>query len=238
LADWPRPFVFRASHLDGRVVPPGQRFWFDVHLFDPQDPALAYFVLAFAELARTGLGAHRGRAALSSVEQLDLSGETVWQVYDGRTFLLRETPAPSQVDLRPQPNGPTPRVVVKFVTPTELKAGHEVIRRPEFGALFGRLRDRLSTLRALYGPGPLEIDFREMGERAARVKLARWQWRHEHIDRLSGKSRQVHPLGGFVGEAEYEGDLGEFLPYLRAARWVGVGRQTSWGKGEVEAQVL
>jgi hypothetical protein len=43
----------------------------------------------------------------------------------------------------------------------------------------------------------------------------------------------VHPLGGFTGSAEYEGDLAEFLPWLRAARWVGVGRQTVWGKGDV-----
>ena len=30
-----------------------------------------------------------------------------------------------------------------------------------------------------------------------------------------------------------QGDLAEFLPWLRAARWVGVGRQTVWGKGDV-----
>ena len=27
--------------------------------------------------------------------------------------------------------------------------------------------------------------------------------------------------------------VAEFLPWLRAARWVGVGRQTVWGKGDV-----
>ena len=32
----------------------------------------------------------------------------------------------------------------------------------------------------------------------------------------------------------YRGDLAAFLPYLRAARWTGVGRQTVWGKGEIE----
>ena len=43
----------------------------------------------------------------------------------------------------------------------------------------------------------------------------------------------MHPIGGFTGTAEYVGDLAEFLPWLRAARWVGVGRQTVWGKGDV-----
>jgi hypothetical protein len=37
-----------------------------------------------------------------------------------------------------------------------------------------------------------------------------------------------------VGEAEYQGELGEFVPYLKLGKWVGVGRQTVWGKGEIE----
>ena len=48
----------------------------------------------------------------------------------------------------------------------------------------------------------------------------------------------MHSIGGFVGEAEYEGDLAEFVPYLRVAKWTGVGRQTVWGKGEVEVRIL
>ena len=56
LVDWPRPFVFRASHLDGRAIREGEAFHFDVHIFDVRDPALPYFVLAFAQLAREGLG--------------------------------------------------------------------------------------------------------------------------------------------------------------------------------------
>jgi hypothetical protein len=59
------------------------------------------------------------------------------------------------------------RVRVRFLTPTELKSAGVIAPRPEFAILFARLRDRISTLRAFYGAGPLEIDFRAMGERAA-----------------------------------------------------------------------
>jgi hypothetical protein len=45
-------------------------------------------------------------------------------------------------------------------------------------------------------------------------------------------------LGGFTGWAEYEGELREFVPYLEAARWTGVGRQTVWGKGEIGIERL
>ena len=90
-------------------------------------------------------------------------------------------------------------------------------------------------MRELYGDGPLELDFRGFGERAARVKMTRYEISQVDVARRSSRTGQVHPIGGFVGEAEYEGDLGEFLPYLRAAKWTGVGRQTVWGKGEVSA---
>jgi hypothetical protein len=128
-------------------------------------------------------------------------------------------------------------VKVRFTTPTELKHGQLLATRPEFAVLFGRIRDRLSTLRALYGAGALEIDFKTLGERAALVKLTSLRLEFSEAERRSAKTGERHPLGGFVGEAEYEGDLGEFVPYLRAARWVGVGRQTVWGKGVLEFKV-
>jgi hypothetical protein len=237
LVDWPRPFVFRAAHLDGRTVLQEDAFHFDVHIFDVRDPALPYFVLAFAQLAREGLGPGRGRAELTRVDQLDLNEARVAQVFDGEQFLMPEQAAPNIVDLS-EATEHVGRVWVRFATPTELKAGHQVADRPEFGILFGRLRDRISTLRALYGAGPLEIDFRAMGERAVTVRMTRCELQRTEVERLSSRTGQWHPLGGFVGEAEYEGELGEFLPYLRLGKWVGVGRQTVWGKGEMEVELL
>ena len=125
------------------------------------------------------------------------------------------------------------RVTVRFETPTELKAGGATVEQPEFGVLAARIRDRISTLRALYDDGPLTLDFRQFGERAARIRMTRCDIQHVEAYRRSGRTGQIHSLGGFTGEAEYEGDLAEFVPYLRAAQWTGVGRQTAWGKGEL-----
>lgn len=232
LLDWPRPFVFRASHLDGKVILPGEQFHFDAHLFDVRDPSLAYFVLTFAQLAREGLGPRRGTATLRSVVQLNLD-DSAAQVYDGVKFLVSEQLPPSSLPLDGSDEGRN-HVRVQFVTPTELKSGQAIASRPEFPILFNRLRDRLSTLRLLYGAGPLDIDFRAMAERAARVRMTNCTLQRSDAQRRSGRTGQVHSLGGFLGEAEYEGDLSEFLPYLRVGKWTGVGRQTVWGKGELE----
>jgi hypothetical protein len=124
------------------------------------------------------------------------------------------------------------RLRVEFLTPTELKGAP----RPEFGPLFERIRDRISLLGALYGGGPLQIEFREMGERARSIRMTRCDLEHHTASRRSRGT--AHPLDGFTGVAEYEGDLTEFVPYLEAARWTGVGRQTVWGKGEIRCETF
>jgi hypothetical protein len=209
LQDQPRPFVFRAAHLDGRTIQAEERFWFDVNLFETRNPPLETFAQAFGRLAKDGLGPKRGRADLVSVERRSIS-----------------------ISLEPNTAGAR-TLRVEFVTPTELKSGDHLAARPEFGLLFARARDRISTLRALYGAGPLAIDFRAMGERAAAVRMVRAELRQVEARRRSSRTGQTHGIGGFVGVAEYAGDLAEFIPYLEAAQWTGIGRQCVWGKGEL-----
>jgi CRISPR-associated endoribonuclease Cas6 len=113
-----------------------------------------------------------------------------------------------------------------------------VVDRPRFAVLFARVRDRISTLRASYGAGPLEIDFDAAGERAAAVRMTCCELRWVDVERRSSRTGQSHSIGGFLGSAEYEGELAEFLPYLEAARWTGVGRQAVWGKGEIAIELM
>jgi hypothetical protein len=231
-SDWPRPFVFRARHLDGCTVRPGEQFHFDVNIFDLRGNAIPYFVLTFGQLANDGLGPRRGRAEMSMVSLLSSSHTPAQVIFDGSTFLLADVPQPVVLSLDSKIPY-TGSIRVEFLSPTELKTGQQLATRPEFPILFGRIRDRLSTLRALYGLGPLAIDFKQMGERAGAVKMTQFQLKTLVVERRSGRTGQTHPIGGFLGSAEYSGDMTEFVPYLEASRWTGVGRQTVWGKGEI-----
>ena len=233
LADWPRPFVFRALHLDGQRIEPETEFYFDVVLFESPEKVLPYFVLAFRALVEAGIGPARGRAILSSVEELP----TGTSVYDGKR--LRERALPGIAFNLSQITGESAQALrVNFLTPTELKASGELIDRPDFPVLLRRLRDRISNLRMLYQGGPLEVDFTAIGRTAEGVRISRSSLRRVEVERLSSRTKQSHPLGGFVGSVEYEGDLTPFLPYLRAGEWSGVGRQTVWGKGSFAITIV
>lgn len=229
LADSPRPFVFRARHLDGRTIQPNESFYFDLNLFSLEAETLAYFILTFAALAREGLGPNRGKAELQCVRSL-ISEQLI---YSSSKQMISSAVDPITLSL--EPTTPAPQQIrIDFLTPTELKYGQKIAERPEFPILFARIRDRISTLRSLYGDGPIEMDYQASQSRATQIKMTTCQMQREESGRRSTRTGQVHSIGGFIGSAEYEGDLAEFLPWLEAARYTGVGRQSVWGKGEIE----
>jgi hypothetical protein len=201
LRDRPRPFVIRASHLDGLTIPAGSPFELGLNVFVDPEP--------FHE----------------ALSHLDWSSLEQWEA------------VPITIPLEPAPDSPR-RVRVQFLTPTELKSSGAVTRGlPPFEVLFSRLRDRISTLRAFYGEGPLALDFFALGSEAARVETIGGEIEYSFAKRSSTRTGQVHPLGGFTGWAGYGGDLGRFLPYLRAGFWTGVGRQTVWGNGWLKVEL-
>jgi hypothetical protein len=209
--DQPRPFVLWAASLNGRRFETGERFTLEVNVFDPNTPAFEYLRRAFEQLGSEGLGPGRARVELVEARKL----------------------AAVDVSLAPAADEAA-RIHVRFLTPTELKSRGAVLREPRFDVLLARARDRVSTLCSLYQDALPELDYRGMGQRAAAVKMTSARVEEVEFERRSGRTGQQHGLGGFVGEAEYEGQLAEFVPWLEAAEWVGVGRLTVWGNGRVK----
>ena len=212
LGDPPRPFLFRASHLDGLEVAKHDDFYFDVHIFG--DPEIATPISAALEhLFENGAGVGRGRAKLTAV-------------------------ADERVELRLLDEEVATLAKVTFNTPTELKHEGRVMAQPDFAVLLRRIRDRVSTLMSLYGPGEPALDFQLFGQLATEVRTVRSDIDLRDVARTSGRTGQTHPIGGMVGEVEYAGPLDAFIPFLRAAFYTGVGRHTVWGNGCISTEIL
>jgi hypothetical protein len=218
LAEPPRPFVLRASHLDGKRFGPDEAFSFDVNIFDLRAPVSERIEESFSQLAHTGLGPRRGRV------------ELLKPVIATRIELDLLAPVGPGALENPE------RITVLFRTPTELKGTPSREDMP-FGILFARIRDRIATLRTLYGEGPLPLDFKALSGRADLVRTVECDLQYQEVFRRSSRPGEVHGIGGFTGTVEYEGDVAEFIPWLRAAWWTGVGRYTVWGNGVIEVVV-
>jgi CRISPR-associated endoribonuclease Cas6 len=239
--DIPRPFMFRAPASDKTKFQPGEEFEFGLVLIGRAIESLPYFVLAFREVAAQGIGLNRAKCELREVKEVldsDVPSSAA-QIYAASDQVFR---SPRGVDVErwmagrlaafPRPLGKTR---IRFLSPTHIKSENQVVRSPDFHHVFKRLRDRINALSTFYGSGPLDADFAGLGARAGHVHTVASHVRWEERSRTSSKTHQQHGLSGFVGEAVYEGELDEFLPWLMMGELVHLGKHTAWGMGQIQA---
>jgi hypothetical protein len=247
--DLPRPLVFRASHLDGKTVNAGELFWFDVHLFRIHPETVAFLTLSFAQFATEGIGPGRGRAVLVGAETLGLGGEPGFCFFSDGVFRQASFPDPLALAL-PQPargdcdGGPTAKLKVTFQTPTELKHNGQLVDVPQANVLLARAFDRIAALVHFYGEAPIPEALAgairgALLREAERLSIVHRDLAMVGAERLSSRTGRKHTLEGFAGTVEYAGPqeaVEALLPWLRAGGFVGVGRQTVWGKGEINVE--
>lgn len=242
--DIPRPFIIRPPSDARPLYHPGEPLVFDLVLIGRAIDHLPHFLVTFRELGRIGIGPARKPFELRQVDAVYRGAPE--RVYDGASNIARPGPAPLTASeildggrKPPAPSAPCTRILIRFQTPTHLRADGRVVRRPEFHHVIKRLRDRVNALAYFFADGdelfPGEPDrYRELGRLAETVKTTRCDVRWVEQARRSARTGQRHELSGVVGEAEYEGSaeaIAACWPLLALGEWLHVGRHTVWGNG-------
>jgi hypothetical protein len=251
----PRPFVIKPPLTVQTQFAIGEAIVFDLILIGSAVEYLAYFIVTLRELGTGGFGLNRARVELSCVEAIGLDGAaagvyeaTTNRVTPGKPFELevdldgdQDEPSGKQSDHtssgREQPQPVASEVTLEFLTPTTLKAGStlerggDIVRHPAFHHIVKRLRDRVNALATFYGDGPLDLDFKGLGQAAERVETVDDQTRWVERTRYSRRRDVSHDLSGFTGSVTFRGDIAPFLPLLRVGEHVHVGKNAVFGNG-------
>lgn len=241
----PRPFVIAppapaapgapgTGAAAGRAHAPGSEVGFDLTLVGRAREFLPHFIVTFREIDRIGRGRRAVRLArVEAVQPLTGARDTVHVAGDD---LVRPVDWPVDLDdcrAVPCPDG---AVRLRFLTQVRLKHGDTLVRRPDFHVLFRRLLGRLSSLARFHCGAPLDVDFRGLIDAAAAVRLVRDETRWTRWVRYSARQDRRMEWVGLVGEAEYEGDLRPFWPYLVLGQWTHVGKGATFGLGRYEVE--
>lgn len=131
------------------------------------------------------------------------------------------------------------RISLKFITPGHLKSDGRVRVDLDFPTLIGLIRRRLEVLCVLHGELPADSSERfrrEILPGAREVTCARSRLRSEEWERATTRpdgSSGRHRMVGLLGDVEFEGPVGAFVPTLVAAQEIHVGKLTSMGLGRV-----
>lgn len=242
----PQPFVIEPPLEAKRVYEPGEALTFHLVLVGRAIDYLPYFIYAFDELGRVGLGRGKGKYRLISVESLSLMGE-VAPLYSGAKKLLQSNFEVMRADdlLDPCPAlPPNGEVTIHFLTSTRIKSAGHLTDEAEFQVLFRSLHRRIALLSYFHCGGAWEDDVGALLEQAKGVVTEASTLRWQDWERYSNRQQTRMALGGFVGQVTYQGMLpwgytahskarGQeeaerpTIPGYRARRWV-VERTHSW----------
>jgi hypothetical protein len=232
----PHPFVIEPP-LDGKTIfKAGEELTFDLLLIGSGLHFFPFFIAAFAQAAAEGLGAGRHRFRLENVAQW-LDDELVL-LWNGGNRLLGNPVA--QVLTNDLEAGIDCReITLHLQTPLRIKERGHLVNEISFPLLIRSIFRRLDLLGRVHGDGPLILPYTDYLQQAAAVSAVPeanslyWtEWR-----RYSNRQKVHMNMGGYCGSIRYQGDLGPFLPYLKMAAVLHLGKGTVYGLGKIAIEV-
>ena len=222
----PHPFVVEPPEETREIYEPGDELGVGLVLVGRALDYLPYFIYAFEEMGRRGMGVERGKAALQRVMA---GGRCIYQTDTGQL-------EPDYPVCAGPPDGEAvgTRLRLRLHTPIRLKAAGRYTSRLDFALLVRALLRRISDLARFHCGAELDLDYRPWIERAAEVSAVATTLRWHDWERYSQRQERRMKLGGLVGEVEFAGEWAPFLPLLRLGTDLHVGKGTSFGLGRYE----
>lgn len=230
----PHPFVIEPPLNGDRRFHAGEEFDCALILFGDANEKLPYFVYAFEQMGHIGIGGRvngeRGRFTLKEVRA---NGKRVYAEEDRK--LLRSGDPVSLSLSTPETSACAVRVNLE--TPLRLKFENRLTADLPFHVLVRAMLRRVSSLFNAFGDGEPALDYKGLVKEAQEVRVADSKLRWFDWERYSNRQDTRMFMGGMIGSATYEGDLGNYLPLLDIASKVHIGKQTTFGMGKIKWKI-
>jgi len=231
--DVPHPFIIEPPIDERRHYGIDDRLDFILILIGRAVDYMPYFIFAFEEVGRVGVGKNNGQYSLEKVIGMNNGEETL--IYDGKShfrddFHTIDSNAIINVGELPDSH----RVKLRFLTPARIKYNGKFIDDANFEVVIRNLLRRLSSLAEIHCGEKWELDWKGLIERTKEIKTVHSDLVWKDWERYSQRQDTKLKMGGFLGEITFEGDLDEFMPFLKLGEYLHIGKGTVFGLGKYE----
>jgi len=231
----PHPYVIEPPDNDRTHFKKEEPFDFALILFGRANEFLPYFVYAFEQMGRLGIGKRiEGKRARFLLKKVTSNGKLTYSGETGKITTDKLVEDLQIEDFMTDDLANAHRIDISLKTPLRLKFQNRLEAGLPFHILIRAMLRRASSLQNYYGNGEPPLDYRGIVDRAKAVETADSSLRWFDWERYSNKQDQSMLMGGIIGEVSYSGDLTEFLPLVRLCEKVHIGKQTSFGLGKIE----
>lgn len=232
----PRPYILEPPLETRQHYEPGEELCFGLVLIGRAVSYLPYFICAFEELGRLGIGRGKGTFELVQVRRravgsADPVGEVLYR--PGQREMAQPGPGQGWGELVPLPPR-TKTLHLRFLTPTRLVRDGRLVmpRELSFGTLVRALMRRIGLLSYFHCGRRHEVSGWESFLGQAEAVTTQADNLHWHDwERYSNRQKARINMGGLMGELTYEGDFTPFWPYLSLGKHIHIGKGGSFGLG-------
>ncbi len=231
----PHPFVFQTEDKGETEYDAGDLFECSLILFGSINQKLPYFIYAFREMGRIGMGKRiNGKRGAFVLERVTFEDRTIYEAGNESIAIPagHELLAPEATENR------RCRLRLHLLTPLRFKSNGRLSRELDFRELVRLCLRRMSALLDAFGKGEPKLDYPALIKKSASVKTVRSNLEWFDWKRFSNRQQRHVQLGGLMGEVIYEGDIGEFLPYIKFCEKTHLGKNTSFGLGRFESDLV
>ncbi|MGB9498174.1 MAG: CRISPR system precrRNA processing endoribonuclease RAMP protein Cas6 [Dissulfuribacterales bacterium] len=234
MAATPHPFVIEPPLTIKTHYPAGSAFDFSLLLMGDANNYLPYFIYAFEQMGKIGIGKKiNGRRGRFVLENVRINDDVIYSSADQKLNMngnvkklgLESPKILSDKNLR---------LTLTLETPLRLKFGNKLQAAMPFHVLVRAMLRRVSSLMNAYGDGEPDLDYKGLVQRAETVKIAENNLSWFDWQRYSFRQDQKMLMGGMAGSVTYEGSINEYLPLLKFCEKVHLGKQTAFGLGKLQ----
>lgn len=238
----PHPFVIELPLDSRKVFKPTDNIYFDLILIGEAIKYLPYFILAFIELGKVGLGRNKIKYSLEKVEDVfsldEFNAMTI--IYERSTEkMIKQPKIICGEDFFSDLNhNNLPKIIsINFLSPTRIKyEGKFLSDHLTFHILVKNLLRRISALSYFHCHQVMNLDFTDIINFARNFKTIYSDLHWYDWERFSTRQKTKMKLGGFKGIVSYElidSDITrQLLAYIRIGELIHVGKGASFGLGQ------
>ncbi len=237
VASPPHPFVIEPPMDTATHYRKGDRFNFNLLLFGDTNLQLPYFVYAFEQMGKIGIGKRidgiRGRFDL---EDVTTGSDPIYSASDKK---LKTDKGLERLSLEAvNQEDKDYRITVRFLTPLRLKFENRLSADLQFHILARAMLRRVSSLFNAYGDKEPELDYKGLVKRALDVRTIKNELQWFDWKRYSFRQDREMYLGGIIGSVVYEGRLREYMELIELCSRLHIGKQTTFGLGKFESEII
>jgi hypothetical protein len=238
IANPPHPFVIEPPLDTETHFLSGSPFAFRLLLFGDVNNSLPYFIYAFEQTGKIGIGRRvNGKRGEFVLEEVRSEDQSIYSALDQKISMEKAFGDLNfgTVDISPDK---ILKLRIRMVTPLRLKFENRLRAQLPFHILVRAMLRRVSSVFNAFGDGEPGLDYRGMVERAKDVRIVDEELNWFDWERYSFRQDQKMLMGGIVGSVTYEGRLGEFMPLVNICSKIHLGKQTTFGLGLIKAEAV